>query len=152
MTLSPMEPNVNNNFCLGHKSTQVCRLHEERPSTARKNLISGYKSSERAKFCCRRPRSIYRAESTVIGISRMKGRLRVEKALLTIHFKILVLGEELGEQRRVSAGNPFWHSDSAVKLSVLAGRLENPFHIFICIHWHCDSRGIYRRRNSISVL
>jgi hypothetical protein len=51
---------VSNNFCLGHKSTQVCRLREKRPSAARKNLISGYKSSERAKFCCQRPRSIYR--------------------------------------------------------------------------------------------
>jgi hypothetical protein len=83
---------------------------------------------------------------------RIKGRLRAEKSLLTIHFKILVLGEELGEQTRVSARNPFWHSDSVVKLSVLAKRLEKPFWIFICRHWHCDSRGIYQRRKSISVL
>jgi hypothetical protein len=52
MTLSPMEPNVSNNSCLGHKSIQVCRLHEKHPSVAQKNLISGYKSSERAKLCC----------------------------------------------------------------------------------------------------
>jgi hypothetical protein len=52
-----MEPNVSNNFCLGHKSTQVCRLHGKRPSAERENLFSGYKSSERAKFCCQQPRS-----------------------------------------------------------------------------------------------
>jgi hypothetical protein len=38
----------------------------------------------------------------------------------------------LGEQTRVSVGNPFRHSDSAVKPSVLAGRLEKPFRLFIC--------------------
>jgi hypothetical protein len=53
---------VSNNFCLGHKSTQVCRLHGKRPSAARKNLFSGYKSSERAKFCCQQPRSIYKVD------------------------------------------------------------------------------------------
>jgi hypothetical protein len=31
---------------------------------------------------------------------------------------------------RVSFGNPFRHLDSAVKLSVLAGRLEKPFPAF----------------------
>jgi hypothetical protein len=38
-----------------------------------------------------------------------------------------------------------------VKLSALAVRLEKPFWLFICRHWHCDSRGTYRRRNFISV-
>jgi hypothetical protein len=36
MTLSPMEPNVSDNSCLGLERIQVCRLHEERPSIARK--------------------------------------------------------------------------------------------------------------------
>jgi hypothetical protein len=44
----------------------------------------------------------------------------------------------------------FGTSDSAVKLSSLAGRLEEPSRLFICRHWHCDSRSIQRRRNFIS--
>ena len=41
---------------------------------------------------------------------------------MTIDYSLkkLILGEELGEQTRVSAGNPFGTSDSAVKLSALA--------------------------------
>ena len=31
-----MEPNVSDISCLGPKSIQVCRLHEERPSVVRK--------------------------------------------------------------------------------------------------------------------
>jgi hypothetical protein len=62
------------------------------------------------------------------------------------------LGEELGEQTRVSAGNPFGHSDSAVKLSVLAGRLEKPFRLFICRHWHCDSKNFIEERISFADL
>jgi hypothetical protein len=64
----------------------------------------------------------------------------------------LGFGEELGEQTRVSAGNPFRHSDSAVKLSVLAGRLEKPFRLFICRYWHCVFEEIYWRRLSFSDL
>jgi hypothetical protein len=56
---------------------------------------------------------------------------------LTIHFRI-EFGEELGELARVSAGNPFQHSDSAVKPSALAERLENPFRVLICRDWHRD--------------
>jgi hypothetical protein len=47
MTLSPMEPNVSDISCLGPENIQVCRLHEERPSVARKapfqakNQVSG---------------------------------------------------------------------------------------------------------------
>jgi hypothetical protein len=50
----------------------------------------------------------------------IKGRLKGKMTLSTIHLKKLSLGEELGEQTRVSAGNPFGTSDSAVKLSALA--------------------------------
>ena len=71
---------------------------------------------------------------------RIKGRLNGKKALLTIHFQKLSLdsGEELGELARVSAGNPFRCSDSAVKPSALAVRLEKPFRLLICRYWHCD--------------
>jgi hypothetical protein len=62
------------------------------------------------------------------------------KRIIDYSFEKLSFGEELGEQTRVSAGNPFRHSDSAVKLSVLAGRLEKPFRLFICRYWHCDSK------------
>jgi hypothetical protein len=34
--MQKLMPPVSNNFCLGHKSTQVCRLHEKRPSAAQK--------------------------------------------------------------------------------------------------------------------
>jgi hypothetical protein len=40
---------------------------------------------------------------------RIKGRLKVEKGGLTIHFSKLGFGEELGELARVSAENPFQH-------------------------------------------
>ena len=53
---------------------------------------------------------------------------------------------------RVSAGNPFRHSDSAVKLSVLAERLEKPFQLFICRHWHCDSKNFIEERISFADL
>jgi hypothetical protein len=59
--------NVSNNFCLGHKSTQVCRLHGKRPSAEWENLFSGHKSSERAKFCCQQPRSTYKADRRSSG-------------------------------------------------------------------------------------
>jgi hypothetical protein len=52
---------------------------------------------------------------------RVKGRMRVGKGIIDYSFRKLGFGEELDEQTRVSAGNPFRHSDSAVKLSVLAG-------------------------------
>jgi hypothetical protein len=70
----------------------------------------------------------------------IKGWLRVEKALLTIHFLKIEFGEELGELARVSAGNPFQCSDSAVKLSALAVRLEEPFRFLICRDWYRDSK------------
>jgi hypothetical protein len=35
-------------------------------------------------------------------------------------------------------------SDSAVKLSAQAEELEKPFRVFICRHWHCDSRSCGR--------
>ena len=49
-----------------------------------------------------------------------KRTIEGEKWLSTIDFWKLDLGEELGEQTRVSAGNPFDTLDSAVKLSALA--------------------------------
>jgi hypothetical protein len=67
MTLSPMEPNVSDNSCLGLESIQVCRLRKKRPSTTRKDPCSGYESSERAKFCCQRPRSIHKANRRSSG-------------------------------------------------------------------------------------
>jgi len=84
----------------------------------------------------------------------IKGRLRVEKALLTIHFENWVLGEELGEQTRVSAGNPIDTSNSAVKLSALAlesrtrqwNHLPKPMNwrSHSCFSfagiWHCGSK------------
>jgi hypothetical protein len=43
-----------------------------------------------------------------------------EKGIIDYSFKKkLILGEEIGEQTRVSAGNPFGTSDSAMKLSAL---------------------------------
>jgi hypothetical protein len=33
-----------------------------------------------------------------------------------------------------------------VKLSVLAGRLEKPFRIFICKYWHHDSKSFIEER------
>jgi hypothetical protein len=63
---------------------------------------------------------------------RVKGRMRVGKGIIDYSFKKLSFGEELGELARVSAGNPFWCSDSAVKLSALAVRLEKPFRFLIC--------------------
>jgi hypothetical protein len=83
---------------------------------------------------------------------RIKRTIEDGKRRIDYSFEKLNFGEELGEQTTVSARNPFRHSDLAVKPSVLAGRLEKPFKLFICRHWHCDSRGIYQRRNSISVL
>jgi hypothetical protein len=51
---------------------------------------------------------------------RNKRTIEGKKGLSTIHCGKLDLGEELGEQTRVSAGNPFGTSDSGVKLSALA--------------------------------
>jgi hypothetical protein len=62
-----MEPNVSNSFCVGHKSTQVCRLRRKCPSAERENLFSGYNSSEQAKFCCQQPRSTYKADQRSSG-------------------------------------------------------------------------------------
>jgi hypothetical protein len=49
MNLSPMEPNVSGNYCLGLESIRVCKLHEKRPSAAWKksrftasNQMSGW--------------------------------------------------------------------------------------------------------------
>jgi hypothetical protein len=80
--------------------------------------------------------------------------LKGKKVLSTIHFKKLSLGEEFGEQTRVSAGNPFGTSDSAVKticpsrgisdsavkLSALAVEVEKPFRVLICRDWYRDSK------------
>ena len=63
---------------------------------------------------------------------RVKGQLRVGKGIIDYSFKKLIFGEELKELTRVSAGNPFRCSDSAVKLSALAVRLEKPFRFLIC--------------------
>jgi hypothetical protein len=49
-----------------------------------------------------------------------KRTIEGEKGIIDYSFKKIELGEELGEQARVSAGNPFGTSDSAVKLSALA--------------------------------
>jgi hypothetical protein len=35
-------------------------------------------------------------------------------------------------------------SDLAVKLFAQAEELEKPFRVFICRHWHCDSRSCGR--------
>jgi hypothetical protein len=64
--------------------------------------------------------------------------MRVGKGIIDYSFKKSEFGEELGELARVSAGNPFRCSDSAVKLSALAVRLEKPFRFLICRYWHCD--------------
>jgi hypothetical protein len=50
----------------------------------------------------------------------IKRTIEGKKSLLTIHFLKIGFREELGEQTRVSVGNPFGTSDSAVKLSALA--------------------------------
>jgi len=63
--------------------------------------------------------------------------MRVGKGIIDYSFRKLGFGEELSEKTRVSAGNPFRHSDSVVKPSVLDGRLEKPFNLFICRYWHC---------------
>jgi hypothetical protein len=39
-----------------------------------------------------------------------------------------------------------------VKLSVLAGRLEKPFRLFICRYWHCVFEEVYGRRLSFADL
>jgi hypothetical protein len=49
-----------------------------------------------------------------------KRTIEGEKEGMDYSFLKLNFGEELGEQTRVSAGNPFGTSDSAVKLSALA--------------------------------
>jgi hypothetical protein len=49
-----------------------------------------------------------------------KRTIEGEKGIIDYFILKLSLGEELGEQTRVSAGNPFGTSDSAVKLSALA--------------------------------
>jgi hypothetical protein len=58
---------------------------------------------------------------------RVKGRVRVGKVIIDYSSRKLSFGEELGELVRVSAGSPFRCSDSAMKLSALAVRLEKPF-------------------------
>jgi hypothetical protein len=45
----------------------------------------------------------------------------------------------------------FGTSDSAVKLSALAVRLEKPFRLFICRHWHCDSKSFIEERISLQI-
>jgi hypothetical protein len=37
-----------------------------------------------------------------------------------------------------------------VKLSVLVGRLEKPFRIFICRYWHLDSKSFIEERTSFA--
>jgi hypothetical protein len=64
----------------------------------------------------------------------------------------LSFGEELGELARVSAGNPSQCSDSTVKLSALAMRLEKPFRVLICRYWHCDSKIFIEGRISFAGL
>jgi len=68
------------------------------------------------------------------------------KRLSTIHFKNLNLEEELGEQTRVSAGNPFHHSDSAVKLSTLAGRIGGAILVS-----HLQRFGVMIQRTSLEI-
>jgi len=70
---------------------------------------------------------------------RIKEEIRVGKLILHYSFRKLIW-RELEELARVSAGNPYRCSDSTVKPSALAVRLEKPFRIFICRYWHCDSR------------
>jgi hypothetical protein len=68
------------------------------------------------------------------------------KGIIDYSFRKLSFGEELEELARVSAGNTFRCSDSAVKLSILAGRLEKPFRLFICRYWHRDSKSFIEER------
>jgi hypothetical protein len=49
-----------------------------------------------------------------------KRTIEGEKGIIDYSFGKIDFGEELGEQARVSAGNPFGTSDSALKLSTLA--------------------------------
>jgi hypothetical protein len=51
---------VSDNSCLGIESIQVCTLRRKHPSTTQENPFFSDASSERAKFCCQRPRSTYR--------------------------------------------------------------------------------------------
>jgi hypothetical protein len=74
------------------------------------------------------------------------------------------LGEELCEQTRVSAGNPFGTSDSAVKtifpshgisdlavkLSALAVELEKAFRVLICRDWYRDSKNFMVREFGVA--
>jgi hypothetical protein len=71
------------------------------------------------------------------------------KSYYDYSFEKFGIWEELGELARVSAGSPFWCSDSAVKLSALAGSLEKPFRLFICRYWHRELKSFIERKNFI---
>jgi hypothetical protein len=64
-----MEPNVSNIYCLGHKSIQVCKSQEKRPSAAQENPFSSYESSKRAKGWLSAAEIHQQRKSTVIGFS-----------------------------------------------------------------------------------
>jgi hypothetical protein len=64
-----MEPNVSNISCPGHKSIQVCKSQEKRPSAARENPFSSYESSKRAKGWLSAAEIHQQSKSTVIGFS-----------------------------------------------------------------------------------
>jgi hypothetical protein len=74
------------------------------------------------------------------------------KIIIDYSFEKFGIWEELGELARVSAGSPFWCSDSAVKLSALAGSLEKPFRLFICRYWHRESKSFIEERISFADL
>jgi hypothetical protein len=62
------------------------------------------------------------------------------------------LGEELGERTRVSAGNPSLCSDSAVKLSALAGRIGGAIPVSHLQVLACDFEKICWRRLSFEAV
>jgi hypothetical protein len=71
MTLSPMEPNVSDISCPRHKSIRVCKLYEERPSAAWKNLVSSFQPVSERNYIDDGPDPFIRADRTVSGKSRI---------------------------------------------------------------------------------
>jgi hypothetical protein len=54
-------------FVLGTKVPRSAGCTGSAQAQQRENLFSGYKSSERAKFCCQQPRSTYKADRRSSG-------------------------------------------------------------------------------------
>jgi hypothetical protein len=67
MTLSPMEPNVSDNSCLGLESIWVCKLHEKRLSAAWKSIVFQLPIKRAGKVSRQRPGSMYRVDQRSTG-------------------------------------------------------------------------------------